>query len=173
MSQVRRLAGDFAVQLNVQNKFKEGIPGYEWLRNLKKRWKDLLSDRVADNITRSKALACNVNDISKFANNLKEVIVRTGLNSKPKHIFNVYETGKLQVFFIFNENFILKHSNFKDLFVKEIIVITKYSSKKEQKIRGGCMATAIKLIIQFVFVLTQTVNICLLLFFIKVNLYEL
>ena len=58
-SEVILIVQDFIKLRNLQNKFKNGKPGIEWMLGFEKRWSDVISRRIGQNLPLNRATQCN------------------------------------------------------------------------------------------------------------------
>ncbi|KAJ8964226.1 hypothetical protein NQ314_005055 [Rhamnusium bicolor] len=87
------LTRDYLRRIDRENPFKNCLPGKDGLQNLKKRWKDQLSHRIAQNLPKNRAEACFVEVLKDFHRKLKDTIEHNNLESRPQNIFNCDESG--------------------------------------------------------------------------------
>jgi len=68
-------------------------PGIEWMYGFERRWKSVLTRRVAQPLPANRAYACNSHVVNDFFDKLAEIFDRLKLVTRPQNIFNVDETG--------------------------------------------------------------------------------
>ena len=74
-----------------QNKFKNNMPGYKFLQCFKKRWKNQLSSRIAQNLPSNRASALASATLDSFFDMCKKYYDH--LEVQPQNINNVDESG--------------------------------------------------------------------------------
>ncbi len=76
-----------------QNIFKNNYPGRTFFRLFKQRHHDILSSRLAQNLSVNRAIAINNHSLDEFFEICRKYYDHLELNDKPQNIYNVDETG--------------------------------------------------------------------------------
>ena len=92
--QLQLCVQSFLQYLGRKNPFKAGKPGKEWIRNFKKRNKDIVKDRKRESLSLSRATALRPKNLRDFFVNVyKPLYDKYGLLMRPQCVWNLDETG--------------------------------------------------------------------------------
>lgn len=73
--------------------FKDYVPGQDFLVNFEKRWKEDLSRRKPELLTKARAEGLSNFVVDEFFKLYQNVLDENNLNDHPERIFNLDETG--------------------------------------------------------------------------------
>lgn len=92
--ELRRLAYDYAISNNIENRFSKEtkLAGYDWLKLFLKR-NPGISLRTPEGTSLNRVTSFNETNVKIFYNNLEATMDKYELHNKPTHIYNVDESG--------------------------------------------------------------------------------
>lgn len=91
--QLRLAVKDFCTRMDRVNPFKDGFPGNDWCAAFEKRWKQQISNRVAQNLPKNRAMAGHPDILMDFYTKLNDIMTKLDITNKPQNVYNCDETG--------------------------------------------------------------------------------
>ncbi len=89
---LQKITNDYLKYTDQLHLFKNGMPTAKWFRLFKLRWKNELSERSAENISKARAASCTASHIASFFEVLQKAYSEANLASL-SNIWKVDETG--------------------------------------------------------------------------------